>query len=214
MRRCAFHVRIAVLPYHEMPVADSWVEYYVLTAQPLLNRTYNFPGFISRYVSAAVIIHNGACLVRAKPQRYEVAPVGDILRIERHPDTCRFKRRSSSIVAQGVITEDAQVCNIGPWVKALGNRAHAPDNPFAGQSVHIGRFSLFERSQPAQFLNRPVRHAVTDNNNVFHSLHHKVTVEFKVKIKRKFFLDTMSLILLNLNLNLNLSFKVLFRLFS
>src|SRR5208337_1364341 len=120
------------------------------------------------YVSAALIIHNSAGLVCTKPQRYEVAPVGNVLGFKSYPDTCRFKRRSSSIVAQGIITEDAQVCNIGSGVKALGNSAHAPDNPFTGQSVHIGRFSPFERSQPVQFLNRPVRHAVSDNNHVFH----------------------------------------------
>ena len=75
------------------------------------------------------------------------------------------------MVLPRVIAEQTHGSDIAARGIALGNRLGEAKYAVGGNVVHMRRPRVLKRRFPAEFIDRPVRHTITLENDVFHTSH-------------------------------------------
>ena len=100
-------------------------------------------------------------------EKDQVAPEGDLVGFEPHPDARRLQRSSSRMVDGRVIPEEAHVGHVAPGLHSRRNRVHNPQGSDSCEPVQIGGPGGLQGRAASKLIERIVSHPVADKNNEF-----------------------------------------------
>ena len=103
--------------------------------------------------------------------RRQVAAEGDIALFHLHTGARSLQRGAAGIDQARVIAEDVQNGGIAARGHAARHGAHLAHQPLPCQAVNHRLFRRLQRSFAAQLFHREIRHAVADDQYIFHKLH-------------------------------------------
>ena len=100
----------------------------------------------------------------------KIAPHGQVTRLELDPHAGSLEHAPPLVDLTEVIAQDGHVGHLAPRVESLRHRPEHPATPAACQRVHVRRMGMLQQGVSAQRIDRPVGHAVAQDDDVFHWL--------------------------------------------
>ena len=168
MRGRGVHLFLAAVPDQQVPIAHTGIKGELSAAQ----LTLKCPDQLGRIGAGDVVgckVEHGFGSVGCTAQSHQIAPKRNIVRPQVHAHTGGFNGRASGVVLTRVIAEQTHGSDIAARGIALGNRLGEAKEAVGGNMIHMRRPRVLKRRFPAEFINRPVRHTITLENDVFHT---------------------------------------------
>src|SRR5512141_872627 len=100
-------------------------------------------------------------------QRHQVAADSDVVRSEGDSDGGRLERRAAGVDDGGVVPKDTQVRHVAARVHLFRDDLHHPDGAVGRHEIHVRFLRGLERRAVADRRDRPVGHAIADQDDVF-----------------------------------------------
>ena len=165
-----FHLFPATVPDQQMSITHARIKRKLSAAQLVLKR----PDQLGRVGAGDVVgrkVKHGFGSIGFTAQGHQIAPKRNIFRSQVHTHTGRFNGRASGVVLTRVIAEQAHGSDVAARGIALGNRLGEAIYAVGRNIVHMRRPRVLKRRFPAEFIDRPVRHAIALENDIFHTSH-------------------------------------------
>ena len=170
------HAVLALGPDHEIPVRHAGIELHDFGAQLLVHVVDQLLCLERVDLPGAVVLHHsmGPQLLHViaagvRPQGHQVAPVGNVVGIQRDAEAGRFQRRKARVVFLRVVAQNRQLRHVAARIEAVRRRLHQPEFPIPGQEIQVGGLGRLERRAPSEFRQGMVAHPIPQQDHIFHA---------------------------------------------
>ena len=164
------HIRAAVRYDEAVAVADAGVEGEPLIPQLLLQKRDKLSRLRGGDLARGIVLHGLVLEVLILREGDEVGPEGNVVLLHIYAHGEGFQRGTPRIADLCVIAERAEIGDVAAGLVAVGDGLDQPHLPRLCEKVHSGGVGDFERSASAESGDGIIRHAVSENECIFHNL--------------------------------------------
>ena len=162
VRRGAIQAPIAATEHKQMAVGDAVVKGDIVRPELLVEIANQDVGLLRRNVSRGVVLDPVAV------DTDEIAAQAQLTGSEVDPHAGSLEHAAPLVDGGQVVTENRKVGHLTARVESVGHRVQSARSSELGQPIHRRRRCVLQGRQSAQFGNRLIGHAVSQNDDMLH----------------------------------------------